>query len=207
MFLSKVLYKPNLVGVIMITLLFGAGFIYAFAFDGFNIEKVTGSEVEAWLAAAGGESSGGSGGGGTDDTPPESPTPENPEDEEGGTEESSPEESSPEDDEDIVSGYEDFDWDNLDYTDVSTWPTPPSGGTYGASEYTEGVPSRDKPARFGQKSYYDEHNGEWRPEKPAVYSDGTRKPGHYNYKPPSPPNPPNIRWINVDSSGEEIEGI
>ncbi len=60
MFLSKVLHKPHLVGVIMIVLLFGAGFIYAFAFDGFNIEKVTGSEVEAWLASTGGSGSGGS---------------------------------------------------------------------------------------------------------------------------------------------------
>ena len=76
MFLSKVLHKPHLVGVIMIVLLFGAGFIYAFAFDGFNIEKVTGSEVEAWLAST---SDSGSGGGDDDDTPPESPTPENPE--------------------------------------------------------------------------------------------------------------------------------
>ena len=59
MFLSKVLHKPNLVGVIMITLLFGAGFIYAFAFDGFNIEKVTGSEVEVWLASTGDSGSGG----------------------------------------------------------------------------------------------------------------------------------------------------
>ncbi len=59
MFLSKVLHKPHLVGVIMIAFLFGAGFIYAFAFDGFNIEKVTGGEVEAWLAAAGGGGSGG----------------------------------------------------------------------------------------------------------------------------------------------------
>ena len=63
MFLSKVLHKPNWVGVIMITLLFGAGFIYAFAFDGFNIEKVTGSEVEVWLASTGDSGSGG------DDTP------------------------------------------------------------------------------------------------------------------------------------------
>ncbi len=60
MFLSKVLHKPNWVGVIMITLLFGAGFIYAFAFDGFNIETVPGGEVEAWLASAGGSGSGGS---------------------------------------------------------------------------------------------------------------------------------------------------
>ena len=59
MFLKKVLNQPNVVGTVMIALLFGAGFVYAFAFDGFNVETVPGSEVDAWLAAAGGVSSGG----------------------------------------------------------------------------------------------------------------------------------------------------
>ena len=58
MFLKKVLNQPNLVGTVMIVLLFGAGFVYAFAFDGFNVETATGGEVEAWLAAAGGGGSG-----------------------------------------------------------------------------------------------------------------------------------------------------
>ena len=54
MFLKKVLNQPNLVGTVMIVLLFGAGFVYAFAFDGFNVETATQGDVEAWLAAAGG---------------------------------------------------------------------------------------------------------------------------------------------------------
>ena len=59
MFLKKVLNQPNLVGTVMIALLIGSGFVYAFAFDGFNVETATGSEVEAWLAAAGGGGSSG----------------------------------------------------------------------------------------------------------------------------------------------------
>ena len=53
MYLKKVLNQPNLVGAVMIALLFGAGLVYAFAFDGFNVETVTGGEVETWLAQAG----------------------------------------------------------------------------------------------------------------------------------------------------------
>lgn len=34
----------------MIALLFGAGFVYAFALDGFNVETVPSTEVDAWLA-------------------------------------------------------------------------------------------------------------------------------------------------------------
>ena len=60
MFLKKVLNQPNLVGTVMIALLIGSGFVYAVAFDGFNVETATGSEVEAWLAAAGDSSSSGS---------------------------------------------------------------------------------------------------------------------------------------------------
>jgi len=52
----------------MIALLICAGVVYAFAFDGFNIETVTGGDVAAWLAAA---SSGNSG-----DPPPEGEAPE-----------------------------------------------------------------------------------------------------------------------------------
>ena len=54
MFLKKVLNQPNLVGTVMIALLIGSGFVYAFAFDGFNVETATGGEVEAWLVQAGG---------------------------------------------------------------------------------------------------------------------------------------------------------
>ncbi len=66
MFLKKVLNQPNLVGTVMIALLVCSGFVYAFAFDGFNVETATGGEVEAWLAQAGG---GGSGGGSGDNPP------------------------------------------------------------------------------------------------------------------------------------------
>ena len=49
MYLKKVLNQPNLVGTVMIALMVCAGFVYAFAFDGFNIETVTGGEVEKWI--------------------------------------------------------------------------------------------------------------------------------------------------------------
>ncbi len=65
MYLKKVLNQPNLVGTVMIALLLGAGFVYAFAFDGFNMETVPGAEVDAWLAQEGG----GDYGGDNDDTP------------------------------------------------------------------------------------------------------------------------------------------
>ena len=58
MFLKKVLNQPNLVGTVMIVLMVCSGFVYAFAFDGFNVETATGGEVEAWLAEAGGGGSG-----------------------------------------------------------------------------------------------------------------------------------------------------
>ena len=56
---KKVLNQPNLVGTMLITLMVCAGFVYAFAFDGFNVETTTQGEVEAWLAAASGGGSGG----------------------------------------------------------------------------------------------------------------------------------------------------
>ena len=59
MYLKKVLNQPNLVGTMLIALMVCAGFVYAFAFDGFNIETVPGGEVEAWLAQANGGGSGG----------------------------------------------------------------------------------------------------------------------------------------------------
>ncbi len=57
MFLKKVLNQPNLVGTVLIALMVCGGFVYAFAFDGFNVETATTSEVEAGLAAAGDSSS------------------------------------------------------------------------------------------------------------------------------------------------------
>ena len=58
MFFKKFLNQPNLVGTVLIALMVFSGFVYAFAFDGFNVETATGGEVEAWLAAAGGGGSG-----------------------------------------------------------------------------------------------------------------------------------------------------
>ena len=60
MYFKKVLNQPNLVGTMLIALMVCAGFVYAFAFDGFNIETVPGAEVEAWLAQANGGGSGNS---------------------------------------------------------------------------------------------------------------------------------------------------
>ena len=53
MYLNKVLNQPNLIGIGMVALLLGAGFVYAFAFDGINVETVPGAEVDAWLAQEG----------------------------------------------------------------------------------------------------------------------------------------------------------
>lgn len=58
MYLKKVLNQPNLVGTMLIALLFGAGFVYAFAFDGFDVETATGGDVEEWLEQASGGGSG-----------------------------------------------------------------------------------------------------------------------------------------------------
>ena len=157
MFLKKVLNQPNLVGTVLIALMVCSGFVYAFAFDGFNVETATGGEVEAWLAQAGGGSSGGSGGGGTNDTPPESPPPESPPPESPPPESPPPESPPPE--------SPSFDWNNLDMKDTSTWPSLPSGGTYSPSGTYTGQPSRDKPRERGEKSIWDANGGEWRPEK------------------------------------------
>ena len=61
MFLKKVLNQPNLVGSMLITLMVCGGFVYAVGFDGFSVETATSGEVEAWLAAAGGDGSGSAG--------------------------------------------------------------------------------------------------------------------------------------------------
>jgi len=58
MFFKKFLNQPNLVGTVLIALMVCSGFVYAFAFDGFNVETATGGEVEAWLVDAGGGGSG-----------------------------------------------------------------------------------------------------------------------------------------------------
>lgn len=148
---------------------------------------------------------GGDYGGYNDDTPEDDGEGDPPDGEENDSDDGGGD-SEDEDDEDIVSGYEDFDWDNLDMKDTSTWPSLPSGGTYGFSgTYTIGDPSRIGPRNLGEKSIWDANGGEWRPEKPAEYSNGVKKPGHWNHKPYTRSG--KHRWINVDSSGEEIEGI
>ena len=67
MYFKKFLNQPNLVGTVMIALLIGSGFIYTFAFHGFNVETVPGAEVEIWIAQA----EGGEGYGEDDDDTPE----------------------------------------------------------------------------------------------------------------------------------------
>ncbi len=219
MFFKKFLNQPNVIGSVLIVLMICSGLVYTFAFNGFNVETATGGEVEAWLAAAGGGSSGGSGGGGTDDTPSESPTPENPEDEEGegedgegedgegegeegGTEDSSPEESLPEDDEDDED--DSFDWDSIDMKDTSTWPTPPTGGTYGVTgDFTVGLASKDYYNKRGEKSLYDKNGGEWRPSKLDQYHDSP----HWDHKPYqwNDNRNENIgKWENIDFAGNKI---
>ncbi len=56
MFFKKFLNQPNVVGSVLIALMVCSGFVYAFAFDGFSIEAVSGTEVDAWLAEANGGS-------------------------------------------------------------------------------------------------------------------------------------------------------
>ena len=51
---EKVFGATERSGSVLIALLICGVFVYAFAFDGFNVETATGGEVEAWLAAAGG---------------------------------------------------------------------------------------------------------------------------------------------------------
>jgi RHS repeat-associated protein len=69
---------------------------------------------------------------------------------------------------------EDVDWSNVDLKDPNTWPTKPFGG-----QAREGEPSRAKPAERGEKSWYDEDEGEWRAHKPDKY----HPEGHWDYKP------------------------
>ena len=49
MYLKKFLNQPNAVGAVLITLLFCAGIVFTFGFDGFNVETVSDSEAEALL--------------------------------------------------------------------------------------------------------------------------------------------------------------
>ena len=62
MFLKKFLSQPNVVGSVLIALLICAGIVYAFGFNGFNVQTATNGNVDAWLAQTASE-----GCGGTDD--------------------------------------------------------------------------------------------------------------------------------------------
>jgi RHS repeat-associated core domain len=79
---------------------------------------------------------------------------------------------------DIESG------EGIDMTDTDTWPTPPGDGPF-----REGEPSRDKPRSRGEKSLYDPHGGQWRPQQPDKY----HPRGHWNYRPPGS----NQQWNNI----------
>lgn len=200
MFLSKVLHKPNLVGVIMITLLFGAGFIYAFAFDGFNIEKVTGSEVEAWLAATGGSGSGG------DDTPEDGGDTPGDGGDTPGDGSDTPDDGGETPDDGSDTPDDGFDWANIDFTDTSNWPTPPSGGDFGVSgDFTEGTASKEPYKGRGEKSLYDDQGGEWRPSKVNVVHHVEDR--HWDHKPYdwNENQQQNIgEWMNIDFDGNRI---
>ena len=73
-----------------------------------------------------------------------------------------------------------------DMTDTSTWPLPPDKTE---DEVQEGEPSKNKPRSRGERSFYDNEGGEWRPHKPDKY----HPDGHWNYKPPGQ----NAPWQEV----------
>jgi hypothetical protein len=73
---------------------------------------------------------------------------------------------------------------DVDMTDPSTWPTPPTD-----SPCEVGEPSRTKPRSRGEKSIYDEEGGEWRPHPPDKYHPEL----HWDYKPPGANSP----WRDV----------
>jgi len=79
---------------------------------------------------------------------------------------------------------------DIDMGDTGTWPTPPVEGPV-----IEGDPSRKKPKERGEKSYYDENGGEWRPH----LRDPFHEP-HWDHKPPSTPEDKYPRWWNVAPS-------
>ena len=64
MFLKKFLKQPNGVGSVLIALLFCAGVLFAFGFNGFNMGTTTDGDAEALLHMS---MSGNCGGGGDDD--------------------------------------------------------------------------------------------------------------------------------------------
>ncbi len=84
------------------------------------------------------------------------------------------------------------DWSKVNMKDPSTWPQPPGD----AGPYSEGTPSRAKPAARGEKSLYDSQGGEWRPHLPDSWHDTP----HWDYKPPGPNQP----WQNIDPQGNRM---
>lgn len=81
---------------------------------------------------------------------------------------------------DIESG------EGIDLSDTSTWPKPPVNG-----ECKEGNPSKNKPKNRGEKSLYDDTNGEWRPHLPDKY----HPKGHWDNKPGG--NNGKSKWENI----------
>lgn len=79
---------------------------------------------------------------------------------------------------------EEFDWSKVDKSKPETWPEPPFSG-----QRRIGEPSRQKPKERGEKSWFDEEGGEWRPHAPDKY----HPEGHWDYKPPGKDSP----WQNV----------
>lgn len=67
--------------------------------------------------------------------------------------------------------------------DTKTWPRPPIHG-----KLREGLPSRIKPRKRGEKSLYDENGGEWRYDVGDKYHNP-----HWNYK----PSGNNQEWQNI----------
>lgn len=73
--------------------------------------------------------------------------------------------------------------------DTRTWPKPPAVG-----KYREGLPSRQKPRMRGEKSLYDEKNGEWR----YAGEDKYHNP-HWDYK-----ESPSSSWKNIQIDDKPI---
>lgn len=71
----------------------------------------------------------------------------------------------------------------IDRKDISTWPRPHVSG-----KLREGLPSRARPIRKGERSLYDKYGGEWRPGVIDKYHNL-----HWDYKPPGKQS----EWGNI----------
>jgi len=83
-----------------------------------------------------------------------------------------------------IDKAEEFDWSKVDRAKPDTWPEPPFSG-----ERKVGEPSKQKPKERGEKSWYDENDGEWRPHTPDKY----HPKGHWDYKPAGEKS----QWENI----------